>query len=287
MRVKRILLLFFIILGLYIVFAKVNFNLWLPFGGNKDPEVAVTSKTETISINVSGVNAEVVPQNRNNLQAKLNGTGKVLVQQRGDTITVSYKRKWFSSFPFFNKTKLTIYIPENYNHNMALNIGSGNLDYIGPASSPMKLDNLSVNMGSGNLHLKNLKVNHFNDRCASGNNNIEGITTKEASFSVSSGNVNIKHYQGRLTTRISSGNFKAQLDQLKDSVDIEASSGNVQLDLPQNANFTLNGKSSSGILSNDFTLKNEKRSNGSLQGTHGSGKYDVNLSVTSGRIKVY
>lgn len=286
-KVKRILLLFFLLLGLYLVFTKLSFSSWLPFGGSKTQEAAVTDQTEMITINVSGVNAEIVPEKRNNLQTELKGTGNVTVQQRGDNITVSYHRKWFEGFSFFHKTKLTIYVPENYHHNMQLAIGSGNLDFIGQASYSMKLDQLSIILGSGNLHLKNLIVNHLDDRCASGNNNIERITTKDGSFEVSSGNVTVKHYQGSLKTRLSSGYFKAQFDQLKNPVDVEVSSGNVQLDLPDDADFTLNGKISSGLISNDFPLKNEKKDSHTLQGTHGSGKYNVDLSVSSGRIKVY
>jgi lia operon protein LiaG len=269
------------------VFTKVNFSSWLPFGGSKTQEVAVTNQTDMITVNVAGVNAEIVPEKRDNMQTELKGTGEVIVQQRGDKITVSYHRKWFEWFSFFNRTKLTIYIPQSYQHNMELAIGSGNLDFIGQSSNSMKLDHLSVILGSGNLHLKNLVVNHLDDRCASGNNNIERMITKDGSFEVSSGNVTVKHYQGSLKTRLSSGNFKAQLDQLNNPVDVEVSSGNVQLDLPQDADFTLNGKISSGIISNDFPLKNEKGDNHSLQGTHGSGKYNVNLVVSSGRIKVY
>jgi lia operon protein LiaG len=285
--VKRILFLFILVLCLYLVFTKVNFGSWLPFGGSKTQEAAVTTNTTMITLNLSGVNAEIVPKDRANLQTELKGSGNVTVQQRGDNITVTYHRKWYEWFSFFNRTKLTIYIPQSYQHNMELAIGSGNLDFIGQASNPMKLDHLSVILGSGNLHLKNLVVNHLEDRCASGNNNIERIKTKDGSFEVSSGNVIVKHFQGPLKTRLSSGNFKAQLDQLKNPVDVEVSSGNVQLDLPQDADFTLNGKISSGIISSDFPLKNEKRDSHTLQGTHGSGKYDVNLSVSSGRIKVY
>jgi lia operon protein LiaG len=285
--VKRILFLFILLLCLYIVFTKVNFGSWLPFGGSNTQEAAVTTNTTMITLNLSGVNAEIVPEDRVNLQTKLKGSGNVIVQHRGDNITVTYHRKWYEWFSFFNRTKLTIYIPQSYQHNMELAIHSGNLDFVGQATNSVKLDHLSVILGSGNLHLKNLVVNHLDDRCASGNNAIEKITTKDGSFEVSSGNMTVKHYQGPLKTRISSGNFKAQLDQFKDSVDVEVSSGNVQLDLPQNADFTLNGKISSGIISSDFPLKHERRDSHTLQGTHGSGKYDVNLTVSSGRIKVY
>ena len=67
---------------------------------------------------------------------------------------------------------------------------------------------------------------------------------------------------------------------------MEVSSGNVQLDLPDDANFTLNGKISSGLISNDFPLNNEIKDSHTLQGTHGSGKYNVDLFVSSGRINI-
>ena len=283
---KRILLLFLVIVCIFIVLSKVDYRSWFPFGKHT-MEANVTTKTDMINIDVSGVNAKIVPENRDNLQAELKGTGKVIVKQSGDSITVSYERQWFEWFSFLNKTKLTIYIPEYYHQNMTLTIGSGNLDFTGPASASMKLNNIMVDMGSGNLDLKNLHVNHLNHNGLSGNATIESVITKDSTFDVSSGNVTVKHFNGKLKTVLLSGNFKAQLDQLNNSVDVQVSSGNVQLDLPQDADFTLNGKISSGIISNDFPLKNEKGDRRYLQGIHGSGKYPVDLSVSSGRIKIY
>lgn len=263
---KRILILFLLIIGVYIVFTKVDYSTWLPFTKHTT-EASVSSSTETIDIDINGVGTAIIPEKRNNLQAELNGKGTVTVEEKGNSISVTYRRNWFDWFPFFDQPKLTIYIPEDYKQNMSIRAGSGALDFSSPSETPMKLNRLNVEMGSGSLKINNLNA-------------------EAGTFNVSSGRVSVNHFSGKLNGTVSSGIFAAQLDELKGSIDVEVSSGMAKLDLPNNANFTLDGRVSSGIISNQFPLKNQLEDKKHLQGIHGSGKYDVNLTVSSGTITI-
>ena len=67
------------------------------------------------------------------------------------------------------------------------------------------------------------------------------------------------------------------MDELSDDVKVEVSSGHVELDLPDKADFTLDGNVRSGIISSSFSLKNKQESKQILKGMHGTGEHYVNL----------
>jgi lia operon protein LiaG len=277
------------LIGLYIIFLNpIDFS-WLPFG-NQGTQSVISEEIDMIEIDVSGVSTTIIPESREDLKADLDGKGKLTVKRHGDKVEVSVKQKWkwLGWFSFNNKTRLNIYIPEDYDRNMAINLGSGNLNFSGHSKNePMKLDELILDIGSGNVNLKNLSVKHFKHNGSSGNVDVDSLTTETGSFDVSSGSLNVKHYIGAIKAELSSGNLNVQMDELTDSVDIEVSSGEVDLNLPTDADFTLNGKTSSGNITCDFPLTSKKIGNKNIKGTHGSGEHHIDLTVSSGNINIY
>jgi lia operon protein LiaG len=171
----------------------------------------------------------------------LDGKGKVTVNKNGDQISVHYKRKWLEGgFSFFKKTKLTIYIPENYDRNLSIEVGSGNLVYSGPAKNePRKLDELKVELSSGNVELKNLMTKTFIHDGSSGNIQIDSLKAKKGILDISSGNINLENYTGGLEVDLSSGNLDVEMDEMVGPFEMDVSSGKVSLDLPKNASFIL------------------------------------------------
>lgn len=282
---KMYLVIILIVFAAYLILFK-PFNhswAWLPFGG-EDTQTAEMKNIDNIEVDVSDISTTIIPESRDDLKADLEGKGKLTVKQSGDSIKLEVKRKWFDGLSFFKKKELTIHIPEDYQQNMDIDLGSGNLNFTGDS---MKLDELKVDMSSGNIKLKDLATNEFKLDGSSGNVHVDSLTTKTGSFDISSGNINLKHYKGRLEAELSSGKIKAQLDKLTAPINIVASSGKVDLDLPKDADFTLSGRVNDGLMSCDFPLTSKKTDNKNITGTHGSGTHKVNLKVSSGMLKVY
>jgi lia operon protein LiaG len=287
-EMKRILMLLVLITVIYIVFTKgLDFN-WFGSANTDSHTASISSTTDMIEMNVSSVSATVIPQNRNDLKAVYNGKEKLTVKENGDKVEVTIKNNWFDWFSWFSSgknEKLTIYIPEDYNRGMSINLGSGTLAYAGNVKN--SLEELSLDIGSGNLNLHSISANNFSLDGASGNVEIDSLKTKEGTIDLSSGNININHYLGPLNADVSSGRLNIQMDKLTGSIDVDLSSGLVNLDLPKNADFALNGEVSSGNISCDFPLTTTDTNHKNMKGSHGSGKHKVNLSVSSGLVHVY
>ena len=257
---QRKLIIFIILIGAIVLL--LNVPSWLSFG--KQQKAQVSKNIDTIKIDVSGISTTIIPEKRDNVEAKLDGQGSVHVDQNGDSIEIDYERKWFNGFNFFNHPKLTIYIPEDYNRDMEMEVGSGNIDFNG---QKLQLNELSLDVSSGNIQMSH-------------------VSAENGLLDISSGNINIKNYRGQLEADVSSGNLDIRMDQLTDSVKVDLSSGHVLLDLPDNANFTLNGEINSGAISNQFTLKDQQQNKHELKGTHGTGEHQLDLSVSSGRTEI-
>ncbi len=288
---KRILLLLLVITGLYILFNQASsFNIFSARdGGKSDGQAAVSNSTEVIKVDVSSVSTTIIPEDRPNIKAIYDGNQKLTVSENGNTVDVSVKSKGFNWFNWWSKkSKLTIYIPKDYDRNMMIDLGSGNVNFFGQSKEkPMKLDELTVEIGSGNMNLKNLVVQHFKHDGSSGNVNIDSIQTKTGTIDVSSGNLTIKHYSGALDADVSSGRLNIQMDKVSGSIKMDVSSGSVGLDLPDNADFTLNADVSSGNVSCEFPLTSKHLNKKNISGTHGTGKYKIDLEVSSGNLNIH
>lgn len=280
---KKIFFIFLILISISIFLSTIS--SWLPFK-NETTQANVTKNVDLIEFNIGSMNTEIIAENRQNVEANLVGKGKVNVRKQGDTITIESQQKWFNLFLPFKKNKLIVYIPEDYNKNMKFDIGSGNITYNGHLKQN-ELEHLTANAGSGNIYLKNLLITELKANVSSGNINIDSLITKNSNLDISSGNIRLNNYQGRLKANISSGNLKAHFNELTDSININVSSGNAKLDLPNEANFTLKGKIGSGKINNELPLTITKQSNHDIEGIHGTGKHEINLNVSSGKVDIY
>ncbi|MBO1512443.1 LiaG family protein [Metabacillus bambusae] len=282
---KKLFVLGFFLVGLFLLI--VTNTSWLAFGQATN-QAEVTNNIDLIEIDVSGVSTKIIPEKRNNVRAEYKGKGKVTVQENGDSIKVEFESKnSFNFLSLFNKKNLTIYIPEDYDRDMVIDSGSGKLSFSGKSiNKPMHLKNLTLNMSSGHVQLSNIMTDYFEQDGSSGYVGIDSFTTKKGSFNMSSGKLDVKDYSGEVDAHVTSGQLSLKMNKLSDSVNVEVNSGFATLDLPANADFTLNGKIGSGSISTDFSLIDFKEDKHRIEGKHGSGQHDIDLDVNSGKIKV-
>ncbi|RLQ95559.1 DUF4097 family beta strand repeat-containing protein [Falsibacillus albus] len=282
---KNFFVFLLIVIAGYIVIVNPYHYSWLPFGKEKSAAATISS-IDLVHLNVSGVNTIIVPGNRDKVSATLKGNGNVKVENNGNTVNVTVKQKWWNGFSLFNKKELTVYIPKEYQSDLTVDLGSGNLEFNSSTPS-FKLRDFRLNIRSGNIHLRSIQTASFHLEGSSGNVNIEKMTTNHGWFQMTSGNLVLKHYVGGLDSSLSSGNFNAQIDQLTGNIKTNANSGNINLYLPENADFSFLGKVGSGRISCDLPLKRKTSSKNLIKGIQGSGKYKINVGAQSGTIRIH
>ncbi|MGE8203351.1 LiaG family protein [Heyndrickxia sp. NPDC080065] len=283
---KKLLLFLLVLVCLYFIGMNLKSASWFPFG-NKEAQSESMKNIKTIDVDISSQDVKIIPENREDLQAKLEGKGKLIVNRSGDTVHIKVKRKWFEGIRFWSKSGLKIYIPKDYDQNVDLTLGSGRIRMSGPSKDhPMKLKDVNVDMGSGLMELENLDVLRFQHKGSSGKASFHALAAKIGTIKMGSGVVDVSGYKGKLETKLSSGKLDIQMDELNDSVDIKVNSGLVKLELPKEADFTLNGTVGSGWISCDLPLKSRESGNHKVNGIHGTGEHQINVKVSSGKVDI-
>ncbi|RIW32703.1 DUF4097 domain-containing protein [Bacillus salacetis] len=276
------------VVGSVLIILNDNTSLFASGKRTGENSIAVGNDIDKIEIDVASSDTVVIPEKRDDVEAELKGKGNLIIIARGDDIRVEVKRKWFSWLSFSQESELTVYIPEDYDRDMDINIGSGSLEFSGPSSSePMVLHTLRTDMSSGDLDLADIKSEKFIHNGSSGSLTADRFITKEGIIDISSGDVELYDYTGPLNGELSSGEMEVEIKELKGDISFDLSSGDVELDLPDDADFKLAGEATSGSISTEFPLSNQKTDGGDISGTHGSGKYEIDVSITSGDVKIY
>src|SRR5690554_777446 len=153
---KRILIIFFILIGVYLIYTLIQ-NFPLLNDGNYTTS-PISNSVEEIEIDVASLKLEIIPEKRDNIEVEFEGKGKVKLDDKRRKITIEHEQPFFNFFSVFNRSHLTVYIPEDYNRSLAVDMGSGSLYLSGSSDKPYQLKKLSVNMSSGHAELNHLNV---------------------------------------------------------------------------------------------------------------------------------
>ncbi len=290
---RKILGIVFMMIGVFILIGAIgSLNIGNWFGSQNEKTKSISlDRIEQIEIDSASANINIIPEDREDLQVNLNSENidriDFSVDRRGDKVRIDLDMKWFHWFGFSHKTTLDIYIPEEYNENVSIDLKSGRLDFNGQSKSdPFTLNELDLDMSSGNVELSNIHANRFLFDGSSGKVDTDWVTTNKGTFELTSGDIQIDHYFGELDVNITSGRFTAQLEELNGPIKIDATSGNVTLHLPESPNFTLEGRVKSGNIRSKFKLQDAIVEDRIVRGSYGTGKHMIDLYATSGNITI-
>lgn len=183
-------------------------------------------------------------------------------------IEIQYPRIFWGGFwgGYVDHTKLDIYIPGNY------------------------MEIIKINTVSGDANIKDLSMKDFNFVSTSGDLEMESILAEKLTVESVSGDIEIKNYSGELNIETVSGNVLADKDkeELKNDIDIETTSGDVKILLPEDAQFSLKVKTISGNIYNEFPIEiSSYKALKRIEGLVGNGKQKIVISTISGNIEIY
>ncbi|MCO7175835.1 DUF4097 family beta strand repeat-containing protein [Sporolactobacillus kofuensis] len=279
---KRFAVVLAIVAAAYFIFFNPIHARWLPFG-KQQTSAQVTEQVEQIDIQTSSMRTKVVLGSGDQVTARLTGRGLVDVRKIGDTIQVRTQHRQPFMF-WWNAPKLTITIPKSYQHQLKLAVGSATLDFHGETSQIYQ--KLSVNVSSGSIQLSGVASETVDASVHSGTLRIRNLRAPSAHLVVRSGNARVDRLSGAFSAQVNSGNMKIGVAALHGASSISVNSGNAQLDMPNQADFRLTAKKSSGIIQSKLRLKKEKSEDHGLSGVRGSGEYILKAQVNSGILRI-
>lgn len=247
-------------------------------------------EVKKIDVNVDTATINVIPKDSDEVRAHLYGkfytNPELQCYISGSTLYIVEKNKsnFNINLGFSNKnTTLDVYVPASYSEDMKLTTATGGLNISG-----FKLNKLECNPSLGRANINKVTAKTFNYDNGTGDLSAVSLHTQDSNIKASLGKIDISDFTGNLKASNSSGDTKIQYSTYdNNNVDINASLGKVQLQLPQKSEFYLDAKASLGKISCDFpiTVIGSKEDH-QLQGTVGSNKNQVKINVSTGDISV-
>lgn len=255
-------------------------------------KTASLSGIKEVKVNVSSTGINIIPYAESEVKAHLNGNivsmgtytkPDLECYTSGSTLYVNVKNNNKINFGFFSSSmKLDVYIPSNYSNELKLTSSSGSIHV-----KDLKLSSLQCTASSGSTTIDNVAADNFEYNCSSGSITANGLTTKNTKLSSSSGSKKLTGFTGNLRSSSSSGSTRVEYASFDNDIDISASSGSVEITLPENSTFYIDASASSGSIRTDFPVtvvgSSDKRQ---LKGVVGNDKNKVKIHTSSGSIRI-
>ena len=139
---------------------------------------------------------------------------------------------------------------------------------------------------SGTTTLDRISAGKLVINSTSGDVNTGSAHSGHTTIKTTSGRISVKSFEGDADLSSSSGSITLVCDKPASTIQIECSSGSINLGLPDGTQFSLNAQINSGSIKTDFALDQSSASKKQLQGSTGNGELDISLKTTSGNIKI-
>lgn len=246
---------------------------------------------ESIEINATA-DIHIIPHQQKNIKTVVDGKGAadmdVTIRRQGEELYISADPKWYH-WLFRNKPELKVYVPESYKQHMNIHSIAGDVRFYGASPGQrMKLREFEVDITAGNVDLQNLQVDDLQYSNLAGDLRIQRVTAKAADIYSGSGDVKLDHFTGSFRASLPLGKLTGQIDSLTGEIRAKMTSGEMALDLPPDADFTLRARVTSGEIECGLPCqKVNKEWETTATATNGKGKHAVTLDSVSGHIRVY
>lgn len=182
----------------------------------------------------------------------------MVVTEQDGVLKVRYTEDAFLTLPDLPAKKLTVQLPRAVAEHL----------------TEVRLNSVSADFDVTALTVKNTLT--FDS--VSGDLETDPITADSAKLTTVSGKIDLDGSFRQVTGGSTSGEVDLTLRKCPDRIELNTVSGNMDLELPRNAGFTLDYSTVSGDLESDFPLTTD--------GTCGDGSGSITIETTSGDLKI-
>nr|WP_243427999.1 DUF4097 family beta strand repeat-containing protein [Alkaliphilus hydrothermalis] len=148
-------------------------------------------------------------------------------------------------------------------------------------------EEIAVKTVSGEIIIDEVEANEFSLESVSGSIHVDSAKTNTTTVGTVSGRVNILNFTGDIDAGTVSGSVDVEYAEFNNNIDIGTTSGRINIKLPENAEFGLWAKSTSGRIDCNFPIVISKDEGRKMEGTVGSDKNEINVKTVSGSINIF
>ncbi len=278
-------------IGLTIINLTGGFESAIHEGNPVDEEK--NSSIEGIDqLQIEGTSAEIhiIPEERTDVRAHLYGRistkelPELSMVPSGNRLVIKLADTHKVNFGFFSSNlTLDIYVPKNYKGDLKVHSSSGDVTLM----DSMTLNAATFNLLSGNATINGLNVKDFEFKGSSGDFLGENLVTESSRIHMLSGNMQLRDFQGDLEGESSSGDISVHYTTFNNQIKLKVLSGNLDIDLPDDAAFYLDANALSGNITCSFPITvNEKTEKNELKGIVKDGTHSILAKSSSGDITI-
>jgi len=185
---------------------------------------------------------------------------------------------------------------------IGINIWRMKLDIYIPEDS---IEVFKADTTSSDMDVSNLAVNEFEFNSVSGDFKGESLLANDIKLKSTSGDISLNDYTGDVNVNLISGDAVLEDGNQNESIEIvtvsgdvyieqkdssnmnvRVTSGDIEINLSEDAQFFLNAKAISGHIENTFPIKITSSGRRNLEGVVGSDEKQIDVSTTSGDISL-
>lgn len=256
---------------------KFNFGNRRNFFSFKSPKLVSHSIDEeqfedindinNISISSSFVNIKVKSQDRDDIRIHYHGnlTSNVLpklkVEKGSNNINIKLETPNGSRVTTQSNVVLEVFVPNSYK------------------------GNFNGSSSSGKIDMKGLVGKVFTISASSGKLDLEGVKGELINISTSSGKVELEDSIGKINISTSSGGVELDNKKNNNDIKVSTSSGSIEIELNEDANYSIKGSSASGMYTPDANMDIIENEKGQFKATIGTGENSIDISTSSGSVK--
>ncbi|MEC1646856.1 LiaG family protein [Bacillus halotolerans] len=255
-------------------------------GTEADSASASPHEIESVIIESDHKNVKIIAEERNDISATISGdSGKLFVAEKRRKLELTAKEKEFQFLNGFHRSSLVVRIPYTYKGGLVVRTSSGDVSVAG--NKHLTLSELNAASASGNMAVTGIRLQELKMKGSSGDVSISNTDAKTAGIRLTSGDANLDGVSGALDVRMTSGNFRADLEKVAGSSAVTLTSGDVYLELPENGSFKVNAASESGSVSSAYPFADTAhKDHHQITGSHGSGQHLVDIKTDSGDVAI-
>lgn len=248
---------------------------------------------DNINLDFSSENITITVTNEDKIKIierankELKENEKFICDKSGKSINI--RQGDSRSFKIFNfgirlNRSLDVFIPSSYKKELNLETRSGNIKVNGD----LVLTNFSTKLSSGNFKSNgSITADEAELSLTSGNITAKELLTKKYNIRASSGNIDVNSLSGSGDVKVTSGGIEINYKDIAEYARLEASSGNLRINLPKDLSFEFDGECSSGNIRSSFDLNYKNKKENRAEAKVGNGPYKkISARVTSGNINI-